>query len=94
MVKGHVVHALRLDNGTRTEGISALEGLSVWREGTYYRQTNELPPARTIRLGTEKILGSLWRVSCNRPERSCRAGSGDRAKVLDQRRDTTWAGNR
>lgn len=77
-VKGHVVHALRLEDGVKTEGVSALESLATWREGTYFLEVNVLPPARTVRLGIEVILASLWRLS-----------GGERAKHVSSKSDAS-----
>jgi hypothetical protein len=72
MVKGHVVHAIELQDGAQTEGVSALERVSAWREGTYFLDTNTLPPARTIRLGMEDVLAALRRSAGTEPWESAR----------------------
>ncbi|MCX6600378.1 MAG: DUF4388 domain-containing protein [bacterium] len=61
MVKGHLVHAVMLQDGAQIEGVSALESISAWREGTYFLDPNALPPARTIRLGMADVLSALRR---------------------------------
>lgn len=63
MVKGHAVHAIKLEDGVQDEGVSALESIAVWNEGTYYLDTGALPPARTIRLETEDVMARLRRAA-------------------------------
>jgi hypothetical protein len=63
MVKGHVVHAIMLQDGARTEGPAALESISTWSEGTYFLDPGALPPARTIRLDAQEMLKTLRRLT-------------------------------
>jgi hypothetical protein len=63
MVKGHVVHAIQLENGEQDEGLPALENVAAWKTGTYYQDAGALPPARTIRLEMEDIIAMLRRAA-------------------------------
>jgi len=72
MVKGHLVHAVMLQDGAQIEGVSALESISAWREGTYFLDPNALPPARTIRLGMADVLSALRRSAGTEPRESAR----------------------
>jgi hypothetical protein len=58
-VKGSLVHATVLDGGTRSEGDDALRQIADWHDGTYFMEDGVLPPARTIRIAMEIVLGDL-----------------------------------
>lgn len=92
MVKGHVLHAVKLQDGVQSEGPSALESISAWREGTYFLDANTLPPARTIRFGMEDVLAALRRSARTEPRESARAaattsprGLGEVLQILRER---------
>jgi hypothetical protein len=93
MVKGCVVHAIELRDGAQREGVSALESISGWRDGTYFIDANSLPPARTIRLEMGPVLTALRRSA--RSEAESPRGASDEAQreVLDRPDEVSVAGN-
>jgi len=86
MVKGHVAHAVELQDGAQTEGASALEVISTWREGNYFLDANALPPARTIRLSMEDVLAALRRSAGIEP-RNTTSSRGELGEVLQTLRE-------
>ena len=57
-VSGQVVHAELKGVGTLDE-LEAFEAVSSWRDGEYILESGALPPARSIRIATERLLATL-----------------------------------
>ena len=77
-VKGQIVHA-DLRGKATLDGLEAFEAVSVWREGEYILKAGFLPPARSIRIPTERLLSSLRELLANQQEQF---GEGQRSAVV------------
>lgn len=67
LVKGQLAHVLVAENGVQTEGVPALQEVASWHGGTYFLESDLLPPARSIRMSMDEVIAVISRSAEDGP---------------------------